>query len=313
MNNKFTSAFCLSFTIFLSGACSKARKDSIESSPRSVSGQIFIIQKNRVNVKLGGVRISFVPLQKFRERSLWIAQNQEKAKYLLRYESKLDQVDQMIESAATKPFSSHLDEFLSTARRIQNSNERKFKDNPLVAELQKMSLVQSENSDIFESSDFRGLPEAQWSLSAIFFDWLDRSESHGTITDADGNYSFSLPEEARGYLIAQASRNLIKGNFEHYFWIHEIAGPDSNPVHLTSTNLLDPITLSEIIHQSSATQRTSMKIIEDEFDLSSLEWFDQAGSLLREATANQNKIDSRKLEIKNLEEEINEIQSMSEP
>lgn len=75
--------------------------------------------------------------------------------------------------------------------------------------------------------------------SAAYFENLPDSIP-STKTDADGNFSFSLPRKGRFVLAAKAQRNVASNNIEEYYWIVWISldGALEKKIFLSNDNLL---------------------------------------------------------------------------
>jgi hypothetical protein len=294
------------------GSCSKQEPASAQK-PVNVQGQVFVIQKNRVNVKLGGVDIYYVPLEVFRERCHWIAANNAKATLIEDYEKDLRRIDSAIRTAEREKHAGKIHEFLTSARRLQLDAWDRFEKNPLVKDYQRLSLIEKENREFFEESGFGASQEQQWALSALFFEWLPRCSVVSTQTDADGNYHLVLPAPGNGLLFAQSSRQMGGADFENYFWIQEVSSTTTGPVHLSTNTLLTPAILGGFIHQATAPARTSVKLVTDEFELRDLSWFTVAEPLLREVAKNEDSVAELKDRIKEVAAEIEETKYMSTP
>ena len=298
--------------LLLVASCSKPQAASSQK-PVNIQGQVFVIQKNRVNVKLGGVEVHYVPLEVFRERCRWIAENNAKAALIEDYERDLRRIDSVTRTAERGNHAGKISEFLTATRRLQVDAWGRFEESPLVKEYQRLSLVEKENREFFEEAGFAGSEEEQWALSALFFEWLPRCAVASTQSDADGNYSLALPAPGNGFVFAQSSRQMAGGKFENYFWIQEVSSTTTGPVHLSTNTVLSPSILSDLIRQAAAPPRTSMKLVVEELGLRDLEWFTEAESLLREVAKNENSVAKLKTRIKEVEAEIEETKYMSTP
>ena len=302
--------------VVLISSCSKSRNlanSSKKSYDFEIKGQIFAIQKNRLNVKMGGVELSYVPSEVFRKRSEWVAVNQEKARQISNYRGRLNQMINRIDLVEMQPYASKIEGFLSATRQFQSSASNRLTEEPRIKELESIGIQKDANSDTFINSDFSTYEAQQWAVTAIFFEWLDRAATANTVTDADGNYSIAVPAGEKGYMLAQASRLYGRDQSENYFWIQEVSGQEKTPIHLNTNNTLTPQILDGMLRQATAQPRGSIDLIADEFRLPKLSWFGDAESLLREMDSNQQEIGMVKKDIDSLDSKLDEIKLMSEP
>jgi hypothetical protein len=312
MRGRLSQIALLAASLFLAG-CSKPGSDAAGKS-RQISGQVFVIQKNRVNVKLGGVEVRFVPREVFQTRCRWIEKNGPKAALISGYEKELRDIDSVIRATETEDHAGKIRRFLSTARDRQNDAWSRFRDNPALESFRLLSSASERSRGSFEEAGFRESGE-QWALSALFSDWLDQHAVVSTQTDADGNYGLSVPAPGDGFVFAQSSRQMTGAEFENYYWIQEVVPSTTGPVHLSTNDVLTPSGLDDLIHPGTRPAPESTKIIEEEFGLRDLSWFADAETLLRKIATNEDSVAKLKSQFTEVEGEIErtKYREMSSP
>ena len=276
--------------------CSKAPMGN-ESS--IITGQVFVIQQNRVNVKLGGVLINYVPKKSLQDRIEWISQSQIELDNIRAYSNKLKSIDQRLGEAAKEITSPDIRRFLDTASNLQKRNWVDFNTNPTVEEL--FSIDISYKDPIF--SDIDG-DRSRWLLASLFTTWQVSASTAQSTTDADGNFSISIPKNGEGYILAQASRLISTEHTEYYIWIFELNGKQEGPVHLTSQNVANTSIIATLGATPSNTKTPNHRL-----SLRSLDWFNQPNELLDSISRNNRKIETLGKRSSDLNTERNTLKS----
>jgi hypothetical protein len=291
------------FAAMLGLACCSKPEPATAGKPLTINGQIFVIQKDRVNIKLGGVEVRYVPREAFQTRCRWIEKNGPRAAMIARYEQELRDIDSVIEATSTEDHAGKIRRFLSSARELQNNAWSRFRENPALESYRLLSLAGERKRESFEEAGFPDREE-QWTLSALFSEWLDRHAAVSTKTDADGNYSLNLPAPGNGFVFAQTSREVSEGKTETYFWIQEVSPSTTGPVHLSTNDVVTPAGLDELIYPGTAPAPASMNAVVEEFGLRDLAWFAEAETLLRKIAKNEDSVAKLKSQIKEVEDDI---------
>lgn len=272
------------------------------NSPIEIKGQVFVIQQNRVNIKLGGVSINYVPKKTLESRVQWISKSQEDFDQIRRHTKQLHAIDERIADAAEESGAAEIKTFLDSSRRLQELAWSEFRSDATVIELSAInSCYEQPLFSVVDASSSR------WKLASLFADWLESASSAKATTDADGNFSISIPANGSGYLFAQASRIVSPDNAENYFWIFEVDGRQAGPVHLTSNNVVNSSILSGL--QSSSFKSPGPKECVSDLRLRSLEWFDQADVMLGEIANNRRRIEMLRQRSTALKDELNYLKA----
>lgn len=310
MIQKLSPLVLLAVTLLLVN-CSKPQSEA-EAPPKTaeIKGQVFVIQKNRVNVKMGGVEIHYVPRKAFEERCRWIENCIPRLNRISLYEKELHYVDSVIEEASSGKHAGKIRDLLSSARERQLDAWKRFDEAPGFQDCRLILAARELGRDSFEEAGFGTNDEDHWALSALFIDWLDDHMTASTQTDADGNYSLTVPAAGDGFLFASSSRQLGKDESESYYWIQKVTLPSPGPVHLsTNTNLTRSI-LHDFIAPSSKPDNASVNDIVKEYGLRDLSWFTQAEDLLRQIAENEENVAKRKSQAKKVEDQIEKAKYM---
>lgn len=279
-----------------------------------VKGQIFVIRADRENVKLGGVVVHYVSYQDFKERAEWIALNSDRMRYLRKYRHELSNAQSWIrEESKERVFQPEFRTFIRQSEDLISIANRRFVDNPLLEELTRIETIREENTDLFESTDFRADPESQWTIGSLYFDWLKNNSAYFTETDADGLFRLKIPSGSKGFILARASRALSSSHEEHYYWIKEVRGSGEEELMLTSTATITRQTLKEILDLSEKAQGSSSSLIQKEFSLIPMDWTEQCERVLVQIKKNEVKSGAIDEKIKTLEDRIESVKIESTP
>lgn len=278
-----------------------------------IKGQVFVIQKNRLNVKLGGVDVYYIPLEEFRKRCKWIESQRARALEVKNYKERMNQIDNWLIDLGAAPSATKLQTFLSAASQLQTNAQNRFKANPEVIEFQRIEDLRKSNSELFEASEISSNESCQWIATCLFFDWADRTADRESKTDADGNFTLTIPKSAPGIIMMNSSRQLVGGGFENYYWLKEISGNEIDPLIFSSKDTVTGGFLMETVRQASEPPRSSMKIIQSEMGLVDLEWFSEALPIYKSISGGDKQIETLQHQIQKLEQSIQDIRYASEP
>ena len=304
MIGKLFHAGLLAVALLLA-SCSKPQSE-VEAPPKTaeIKGQVFVIQKNRVNVKMGGVEIHYVPREAFEKQCRWIRDSIPKLKRISGYEKELQRIDTVIEETSHGKHAGKIRDLLSSARERQVDAWKRFDENPLLKDYRLLLLDAEEQRDSIEDAGFGRVKEDHWTLTAFFGAWLSSHATASTQTDADGNYSLALPAAGDGLLFAQSSRQLSKDASESYYWIQKVSSSTPGPIHLSSNTTLSPSNLKDFIGMPPAPDNASMNDLVKEYGLRDLTWFTEAEDLLRQIAEKEDSVAKLKSEAKKVEGEI---------
>lgn len=287
-------AILLALSTALFCHCSKT---PIENERSVVSGQVFVIQQNRVNVKLGGVLINYVPKKSLQDRVEWISQSQIEFNSIRVYSNKLKNIDRVLGESAKEIADPDISRFFDATMKLQKRNWIEFDTNPTVKELSSIDI--SYNEPNFSDID---ADRSRWLLASLFTTWQAAASTAKSTTDADGNFSISIPKNGEGYILAQASRFISSERTEYYVWIFEINGKQEGPVQLTSQNVANTSILAALDAAPSNTKTPYRKL-----SLRSLNWFDQANEMLDSMSRNNRKIEALRKRSSDLTTELKSL------
>jgi hypothetical protein len=310
MKGKLSQSVLLAAALLLAG-CSKPQPEPASpQKPAEIKGQVLVIQKNRVNVKLGGVDVRYMPREAFEKRCRWIQDSLPKIAQVAGYEQDLQHIDAVLKESSAGKGAGKIRNFLATAKEHQLDAWKQFEENADL-EAYRRTLSHSELSrQSFDEAGFGRNEEDQWALSAFFFDFIYGDEVISTQTDADGNYSLSVPAPADGYVFARSSRELGRDESESYYWIEEVLPSTAGPVHLSTNSHLSRSTLRDFVGPSSEPATRSMNDFVKEYKLPDLSWFAEAETLLRKIEENEDSASKLKSRVEEVEVEMEKTMYM---
>lgn len=277
-----------------------------------LKGQVFIVRRDRINVKLGGVELSYVPLSVWNEQRQWLATNVDTMRWLREYKRREAETRQWVGSLQSKfrsdqETSGLLRELDILAKRPRTSLDADAK----VLALMGNEAIRLANANLF-SQEFTSYDE-QWCMSAIFFDWLERNRTATATTNADGVFNIRIPKHAPGMIFARASRAILGERDEHYFWIQKLEGDESSEILLSSNNRVNSASLVELLGQAAEARHSSLELVCKEFHLPPLEWRQEAEDAfyrLDEVDANISRLKS---ELDSIRREIENVKTKRKP
>ena len=293
-------------------SCEDSNRDVAPKETHVITGQVFVIQKNRVNVKLGGVDVYYIPMAEFRERCSWISSERSRAVEVNRYREKIEQIEDWLSDIERSDSASKFDLFLTNASRLQETALTRFKSNPEIVEFLKIEDLRVANKELFSRSDVSDNESSQWIATCLYFDWMHRNADRKVQTNADGNFSITIPKSAPGVIMMNSSRQLFGGDFENFYWLKEIEGNEVDPLIFSSSDTVTGGFLMKVVRQAAEPKRSSQALLQSEFDLIDLEWFSAAQPIFTSISTYDDQIASLQGEIRKLEETIQDIRYRSE-
>jgi hypothetical protein len=253
---------------------------------------------------MGGVDIHYVPREDVEKQCRWIKESIPKLSRISRYGEELARIGSVIEAASTRNYSARIRDLLSSAAERQAAASKRFSESPLSSEYRRLLVFTALNQDVYKRAGVGRHDEDQWAVSAFFDKWLSSHATASTQTDADGNYSLTLPAAGDGYLFAASSHQVTDDDSEDYYWIQKVSTSSPGPVHLSSNNNLSFLQLTELIGEPPAPDKTSLNDTAKEFELADLTWFIDAEDLLHQIAENEDSVAKLKLQVKKVESEI---------
>lgn len=308
---KFSSI--LASALFFLTSCKSEKSEPASTQNHTLRGQVFVIQKNKINVKLGGVDVYFIPMTEFRKRCTWIDSQRSRSIEVVNYKQRLTQIDDWLIDIGVARSAQQLRTFLSTASQIQSKAHNCYEKNPEIVEFRRIENLRKSNSDLFESSEISNNETCQWIATCLFFDWKDRNAGRATKTDADGNFTMTVTKSAPGVIMMNSSRQLGGGMFENYYWLKEVTGDELDPLIFSSADTISGGFLMETVRQASQPRRTSQKIIQDELGLVDLDWATEANTIFARVAEDDAQIKVLENKISAFERTISDIRYTTEP
>jgi hypothetical protein len=269
-----------------------------------ITGQAFVIQQNRINVKLGGVEIKYIDGPSFDVRLKWIAQNLDKAVALKSYIQDLDEIRLLAANNRIRYSEFVQREFFDSIDRFVELQMNRISAEPALVEL---INVQSG----FETFNVEAFDPEKWIKHAIFGDWQDTQKFLTATTDADGEFSLEIPSGSRGFLLAESSRHLMDNQVEEYEWLYELAESITTPIHLTTLNTFNTEQLMNLADVFRNREPYTVDILCENYGLDRLSWAGQVKENLVKADTYKQKISANKERIEKLRREIQDLKEMS--
>ena len=274
-----------------------------------ITGQAFVIQQNRINVKLGGVEIKYVDAPAFDVRLKWIARNLDKAVALKSYIQDLEEIRLLAANNRIRYSEFVQREFFDSIDRFVELQMNRISTEPAIVELINVqSGLETFNDETFNTETFN---TEKWIKYAIFGDWLDTQKFLTATTDADGEFSLEIPSGSRGFLLAESSRHLMDKQVEEYEWLYELAESITTPIHLTTLNTFNTEQLMNLADVFRNREPYTVDILCETYGLDRLSWTGEVEKNLVKADTYKQKISANKERIEKLRREIQYLKEMS--
>ncbi|MCW1885205.1 hypothetical protein OKA04_10740 [Luteolibacter flavescens] len=300
---RFLSTAVLAASVLLTG-CLKPGAEA-EKKQAEVKGQVFVVQRNGQTVKLGGVDVHYISREVVEAKCRQIGERIPRLLEVAEYQDNLKYVDVKIEAAYREKPSAGVRAFLSSAKDLQSDAWKRFREPQTLADDLALLAFVEENRDSFEDAGF-GRNETDRCALASLITLVKDENVITTQTDADGNYSLSVPAPADGYVFAESSRQLGKDDTEIYYWIQPLTVSLTGPLHLSSPNRFNVHMLDEMIRPVPREKKESGALaIEEEYKLRNPYWFAAAENLLKRIKSNES-------EVKELRDSVYDVEAAIE-
>lgn len=183
-------------------------------TPRTVSGQAFVVTKGRENVKLALVKVCAIP------------ENQILAWINIKKNNAPEQI-----KIADQKINSIRNQIQKVSADLQNLPAGEYGINPDKHPLETKKFNLETDLQIAE------IRKNYWKSPEYYFDGLTLCEVSAK-TDADGKYNLTIPANKR-YAIASTTSRKVFNSSETYWWlVWAQAGVSSQQIDLTNDNLM---------------------------------------------------------------------------
>ncbi len=296
--------------ILMAAACEKQevatkKEVSYDSASYELAGQVFAIQKNRINVKLGDVPLYYVDGPTFDARLSWISENLNKARAVYDYSERLGLIEQTAADRRVRDLDHESQEVFRSMTLFAEAARQRVVGAPVVLEMLAMNEAAGMNyADGQENTEF---DVDSWFVSSMFGKWLEEKAYSVSGTDADGQFRIKVPTGSRGYLLAGSSREIFESRKEIYYWIYEVNGTVTTPVLLTTNNLLDAQQIGVFADQfRGATQYTEDMLVAEN-GLMNVHWVGDVQKILSDVDTMKQEIGANRQRITELRSKIEEL------
>ena len=315
-NQSRTIAFLSMFASVLTMSCNDG-SDSDDAEKERVDGQLFIVQKNRQNVKLGDVKVILV------ERSVFeaaIENSARQSRYLegfIEYREKLATMSRQVESDAEVYVRSQNDDVRISAEyalRKLNKEKSAFRKTEFVKTMSGHLAAYNEHKNKYTETQFDGMGLQKWCLSYLFYSSGNVEHLDATTTDADGKFSLNIPTDKDCLVMAKSSRALLGDKEESYHWAHPIDPKMKGALILSNSNMISPARLRQILEGSRVELKSlpPEEVIE-KYKFPSLAWYSEWREAMRahnkaerEEGHIRSQIDTNKRELDRLTRELSQ-------
>lgn len=227
---KFVATVFL-FSFFIA-SCSEKAPAKVELVSAKLSGQIFVIQKNRQNVELGGVDV-YLLSKSYLENLV----KRESRKYSI-YAEAVDlsdyfkNVTKRLESYSVSLGGDEIDSQLIRNIEFSRGLDDKYSEKALMLKWSSgNSRSKLETTEKYTYRSWSNLN--RWIVNSMIYSSHTGEGVLSTQTDSNGRFDFKVPE-GEYYICAQSSRAVINDK-EFYLWFERI-GSNTDKVFLNNNN-----------------------------------------------------------------------------
>lgn len=302
---------CVFFTLILMVAsCEKEEVAAKKKESYELAGQVFAIQKNRINVKLGDVPIYYVDGSTFDAKLKWISENLNRARAVYDYNEKLRLIERTVADHQIRNLDHESQEVFRSMSLFTEAAHQRVLGAPVILEM--LALNEAAGRNYADGQENKNFDVDSWFVSSMFDGWLEEKAFSVSGTDADGQFRIKMPTGSRGYLLAHSSREIFESNEENYHWIYEVNGTVTTPVLLTTNNLLDAQQIGVFADQfRGATPYTEGTLVKDN-GIMKVQWVGDVRKILSEVDTTMQEIRSNDQRITELRSKIEELNYDSE-
>ena len=212
------------------------------------NGQIFIVRKDRQNVKMGAVRVFLfdkaVITKILRDACIEFESANGVGAYVSEVSDRTERLNKM-------------------RRRYNNSPEISAMITSLLGDIKSKSSILSKpeikllslmwenfeaRKDYYSNAGFT-MNYTQWCIEELFEYGLEKAREYA-VSDADGAFTLNMPVGQACVVVAKASRSVLKEDSEKYFWIVSISADSDKKIMLYNDNMLDDDMMIDILAAS---------------------------------------------------------------
>lgn len=262
MNDKLLKMICslswrLVVVFFAMTGCKSSNNNTDEGGAvREVKGQMFIVQQNRQNVKMGAVSVYLLDYSIFNNNLKATADDYKLAETLNNYEKLLGKFEaELLRLQVGSGEGESVKQAALEANEKVNMCREKISGSPLVVQLRDKWRSHILNAKYYEGTSFERLDMHQWCLTNIFHD-VQGLARQITVTDADGRFSLQLPVGERCIVLASASRAITGDKTEHYYWVYQVSSEINGELMLSTPNTLDARGFNDLLRECGAELRS---------------------------------------------------------
>ena len=276
---QFTPLTSLIFCLLLWGCKNESAPTSGDSSslesPVNVEGQIFVVRKNRQNVRLGAVQVRLIDRAVFNKRLKETAENYRLAKGLSLYQKEIKKFEEKLLDYQVGTHGEYTKQAAVLAHEVIEAYRRDLKANPQVEQLRDEILCHDRViiQDLFTNTPFDGDTMHSYCLALLFHDKGAKLAHQITTTDADGRFKLLAPAGGDFLITAHASRALMSDETENSYWIYEITPETAGEIILSTPKELDVRDMNLFLTECGAdTRMKSRAIVENELGAKDIAW-----------------------------------------
>ncbi|MCP5534924.1 MAG: hypothetical protein H7A51_01685 [Akkermansiaceae bacterium] len=265
-----------------------------------VDGQLFIVQKNRENIKLGDVKIILVERRVFDATLDEAARQSQSMEGFMDYSRQWRSVSDKIESDCQVYVRSRNEDIRISAEHAL----RKVKKEKLAFENTEFARSMGGHWAFYQAGNHRLAPirldqEALQKLCLSYLFYASGNYAHlaVTTTDADGKFSLNIPTYKDCLVLVKSSRSLMGAADEDYYWVHPLDPGMTGALILSNSNMVTPGRLRQMLSACRVELKSlPLDVVMKEHKLPSLEWYSE----WREAMRAYNKAEREEERIRSL-------------
>ena len=217
-------------------------------SKKRLNGQIFIVRKDRQNVKMGAVRVFLfdkaVITKILRDACIEFESANGVGAYVSEVSDRTERLNKMRKRYNNSPEISAM--ITSLLGNIKSKSSILSKP-----EIELPSLMWENfeaRKDYYSNAGFT-MDYTQWCIEELFEYGLKDAREYA-VSDADGTFTLNMPVGQACVVVAKASRSVLKEDSEKYFWIVSISADSDKKIMLYNDNMLDDDMMIDILAAS---------------------------------------------------------------
>jgi DNA uptake protein ComE-like DNA-binding protein len=235
MSSKSTASKFNVFVIFLALAAAFVFACSKAPPTRQISGQVFVVTRGKASVKMALVEVRLYEARVLEEYFKSSAP---------RVAAAIERAEGLSAEASTAAFNAEMNE-----EALRNTSYKAAGEIWFDVALAQLKIAKIEAKEAREISDMANALVQVARSAMLYFAELPKQQIAVTKTDADGNFSFSVPSGRKGLALAATTERSVGLGEEVYFWAVKVPdADDAKIISLTNDNECSADTSASLLH-----------------------------------------------------------------